>query len=269
METLERGIKGGKWFSLINKVGRLENLQSALKRVVQNKGAAGVDGQKAEQYLLESTQRLEQVQAMLKTGPALVPAVGGFLADIALPSGRPLRLRPCFYDPFQGALQVFPSPYFIYQAEPFASFDSSFEGFQHALCPHACFRPVPSPGDFSALFSLWHSRQLICDCVSFTLPPSCPPWLHGHYPLRSYYGDSDSCPAPSSTRTGLLDYRVCISRHSVSNHPMRPRLPAMLLAPGGLTSDSPCRAVGGSSDSARCSQSRQSHKAVSSLCRGR
>ena len=76
--------------------------------------------------------------------------------------------------------------------------------------------------------------SLNCDCVSFTLPPSCPPWLHGHYPLRSYYGDSDSCPAPSSTRTGLLDYRVCISRHSVSNHPMRPRLPAMLLAPGGL-----------------------------------
>jgi hypothetical protein len=76
--------------------------------------------------------------------------------------------------------------------------------------------------------------SLNCGCVSFTLPPSCPPWLHGHYSLRSYYGDSDSCPAPSSTRTGLLDYQVCISGHSVSNHPMRPRLPAMLLAPGGL-----------------------------------
>jgi hypothetical protein len=73
-----------------------------------------------------------------------------------------------------------------------------------------------------------------CCAVSFTLPPSCPPWLHGRYPLRRYYGDSDSCPAPSSTRTGLLDYRTCISGHSVSNHPMRPRLPAILLAPVGL-----------------------------------
>ena len=36
----------------------------------------------------------------------------------------------------------------------------------------------------------------------------------------------------------------------------------------GLASDSPCRAVGGSSDFAHCSQSRQSHKAVSSLYRG-
>ena len=68
LETLERGIKGGKWFSLIDKVWKKENLQSALKTVVQNKGAAGVDGQKAEEYLLESPRRLEQVQDMLKKG---------------------------------------------------------------------------------------------------------------------------------------------------------------------------------------------------------
>ena len=76
--------------------------------------------------------------------------------------------------------------------------------------------------------------SLICSCVSFTLPPSCPPSLHGRYPLPRYYGDSDSCPAPSSTRTGLLGSRTCTSRHSVSTHPMRPRPPAMLLAPGRL-----------------------------------
>jgi len=68
LETLERGIKGGKWFSLIDKVWKMENLQSALKRVVQNKGAAGVDGKKAEQYLRESPQRLEQVQDRLRKG---------------------------------------------------------------------------------------------------------------------------------------------------------------------------------------------------------
>ena len=47
--------------------------------------------------------------------------------------------------------------------------------------------------------------SLNCSCVSFTLPPSYPPSLHGHYPLPRYYEDSDSCPAPSSTRTGILD----------------------------------------------------------------
>jgi hypothetical protein len=76
--------------------------------------------------------------------------------------------------------------------------------------------------------------RFICCAVSFTLPPSYPPWLHGHYPLHRYYGNSDSCPAPSSTRTGLLDYRTGTCGHSVSNHPMRPRFPAILLVPGGL-----------------------------------
>jgi len=68
LATLERGIKGGKWFSLIDKVWKMENLQSALERVVKNKGAAGVDGKKAGQYLLESPYRLVQVQERLKTG---------------------------------------------------------------------------------------------------------------------------------------------------------------------------------------------------------
>jgi hypothetical protein len=90
-------------------------------------------------------------------------------------------------------------------------------------------------GEFHHWLALAGTRVgLSSGILSFIRPPSCPPWLHGHYPLRSYYGDSDSCPALSSTQTGLLDYRVCISRHSVSNHPMRPRLPAMLLVPGGL-----------------------------------
>ena len=76
--------------------------------------------------------------------------------------------------------------------------------------------------------------RLSCWYVSFTFPLSYPPWLHGRYSLHRYYGGSDSCPAPSSTKAGILDYRTCISRHSVSNHPMRPRLPAILLVPGGL-----------------------------------
>ena len=108
-----------------------------------------------------------------------------------------------------------------------ASRHSSFEVSRQTLVRHACFRTLPclASGTRGSLF---------CSNASLTLPPSCPPWLHGRYPLPRYYGDSDSCPAPSSTRTGLLDYRTCISEHSVSNHPMRPRSPAMLLVPGGL-----------------------------------
>lgn len=68
LATLETGVKGGQWFSLMDKVWKMENLQSAVQAVVRNKGAAGVDGQKAEQYLLESPERLLKVQAWLKAG---------------------------------------------------------------------------------------------------------------------------------------------------------------------------------------------------------
>ena len=68
LATLERGVKGGKWYSLMDKVWKLENLQSALGKVVGNKGAAGVDGQSAQQYVRESPQRLRQVQAWLQAG---------------------------------------------------------------------------------------------------------------------------------------------------------------------------------------------------------
>ena len=72
--------------------------------------------------------------------------------------------------------------------------------------------------------------SLICSCVSFTLPPSCPPSLHGRYPFPRYYEDSDFCPAPFCTWTGILGSRSCASGHSVSTHLMRP-CGGMALAP--------------------------------------
>ena len=97
----------------------------------------------------------------------------------------------------------------------FASISSSCEGSQQAIHPLLCCLTLPclASGTRGSLF---------CSGVSLMLPPSYPPWLHGHYPLHRYYEDSDSCPAPSSTRTGILDYPACISRHPVSTHPMRP-----------------------------------------------
>ena len=124
-------------------------------------------------------------------------------------------------------------------------------------------------GEFHHWLALAGTRVgLSSGILSFIRPPSCPPWLHGHYPLRSYYGDSDSCPALSSTEQVSL-ITVCAFPDIPS--PTTPCAPVSRRCSwfrAGLASDSPCRAIGGSSDFARCSQSRQSHKAVSSLCRG-
>ena len=68
LAALERGVKGGKWFSLMDKVWKTENLQSAVKQVLRNQGGAGVDGQSCEDYLKASPQRLPILQAKLKQG---------------------------------------------------------------------------------------------------------------------------------------------------------------------------------------------------------
>ncbi len=68
LATLERGIKGGKWFSLIDKVWKMENLQSAVVAVRNNKGAAGIDGQTVQAYEKGCPERLDKVQGWLKAG---------------------------------------------------------------------------------------------------------------------------------------------------------------------------------------------------------
>jgi RNA-directed DNA polymerase len=68
LATLERGIKGGKWFSLMDKVYRMENLQSAFEEVRKNEGAAGIDGQGIEQYEKGCPERLVRVQGWLQKG---------------------------------------------------------------------------------------------------------------------------------------------------------------------------------------------------------
>jgi RNA-directed DNA polymerase len=68
LATLERGIKGGKWFSLIDKVWKKENLQSAAARVARGKSAKKADGRKCRRYLEQSPWRLPPLQAKLKAG---------------------------------------------------------------------------------------------------------------------------------------------------------------------------------------------------------
>src|SRR6266540_187401 len=50
LTALEAGVKGGKWFSLMDKVYALGNLRSAFAEVKANGGAAGVDHQTVEMF---------------------------------------------------------------------------------------------------------------------------------------------------------------------------------------------------------------------------
>lgn len=68
LATLERGIKGGKWFSLIDKVWKEENLQSAARKVARGKSKQKPDGRKCRRYLERSPERLPVLQNKLKGG---------------------------------------------------------------------------------------------------------------------------------------------------------------------------------------------------------
>jgi len=68
LEALENGVKGGRWFSLIDKVHSAKNLESAWQRVRANKGSAGVDGQSVEKFSCRSNEYLLELQNELKEG---------------------------------------------------------------------------------------------------------------------------------------------------------------------------------------------------------
>ena len=68
LATLERGIKGGKWYSLIDKVWKKENLQSAVEKVARGKSKQKPDGRKCHRYLEQSPERLPALQDKLKQG---------------------------------------------------------------------------------------------------------------------------------------------------------------------------------------------------------
>ena len=68
LATLERGITGSKWYSLMDKVWKTANLQRAVEQVAQGKSPKKADARKCRRYAEESAQRLPPLQAKLESG---------------------------------------------------------------------------------------------------------------------------------------------------------------------------------------------------------
>lgn len=65
--ALEKGVKGGKWFSLIDKVYRSNILETAWQKVRVNKGAAGVDKITINKFEVNQVKYLKEIEHELKT----------------------------------------------------------------------------------------------------------------------------------------------------------------------------------------------------------
>jgi RNA-directed DNA polymerase len=93
LAALENGVKGGKGFSLIDKVYRVETLRAAWQKVEGNAGAAGVDGQSVEGFAARAEMYLEELSTALQRGTyrpqpvrrVEIPKGGGKFRPLGIP----------------------------------------------------------------------------------------------------------------------------------------------------------------------------------------
>jgi RNA-directed DNA polymerase len=68
LSALEEGVKGGKWYSMMDKVYALPNLMSAFGEVKRRKGGAGVDHQTIEMFERDLIENLRKLSTELASG---------------------------------------------------------------------------------------------------------------------------------------------------------------------------------------------------------
>lgn len=68
LAALEHGVKGGKWFSLIDKVYSLDNLYAAVDKVHSNKGAPGIDHVTVEMFVRDLEANVSKLHKNLHEG---------------------------------------------------------------------------------------------------------------------------------------------------------------------------------------------------------
>ena len=68
LTALEEGVKGGVWFSLMDKVESLRGLAAGWKRVQANRGGGGVDHETVQRFAREAESRLSELSEQLKRG---------------------------------------------------------------------------------------------------------------------------------------------------------------------------------------------------------
>jgi RNA-directed DNA polymerase len=75
LTALDKGVKGGQWFSLIDKVYSVKNLRSAFREVAANGGAAGVDRVTIEMFADRLDENVGILSEALRTGAYAPQAV--------------------------------------------------------------------------------------------------------------------------------------------------------------------------------------------------
>jgi RNA-directed DNA polymerase len=89
LSALGNGVKGGKWYALIDKVYAPDTLKIAWARVRANRGVAGVDGQSVDRFAAKAEEYLSELATALRDGDYRPQAV----KRVEIPKGDG-RTRP-------------------------------------------------------------------------------------------------------------------------------------------------------------------------------
>jgi RNA-directed DNA polymerase len=113
LTALEKGVKGGVWFSLIDKVYAPANLRAAYQRVARNKGAAGVDHVTVVDFGKRLDTQIEDLHEQLREGsfrPQMIRRK--FIDKPGTTEKRPLGIPTVRDRVVQGALRQVLEPIF-------------------------------------------------------------------------------------------------------------------------------------------------------------
>ena len=113
LTALEEGVKGGVWFSLIDKVFGERTLRAAACSVIANKGAAGVDHVTVDEFFNDLEANIQGLSAALRGGsyePSAIRRV--FIPKPGSTEKRPLGIPTVRDRTVQGALRSVIEPIF-------------------------------------------------------------------------------------------------------------------------------------------------------------
>ena len=115
MMALDRGLRGGVWYSLIDKVYQEKTLELAWTQVWKNRGSAGIDRVTTERFKQNKEARLRELGEKLKSGTYTPQAVRRVNIPKEKGKTRPLGI-PCVIDRIvQGAIRLAIEPIFEHE----------------------------------------------------------------------------------------------------------------------------------------------------------
>jgi RNA-directed DNA polymerase len=116
LTALDKGVKGGKWFSLIDKVHPERTLRAAFSQVAENEGAAGVDHVTISMFESHRDEELKRLSDQLRTGTYCPQAIRRhYIPKPGTQEKRPLGIPTIRDRVVQTALRMVIEPIFEHE----------------------------------------------------------------------------------------------------------------------------------------------------------